>query len=61
MRSLILEALPANPQLLAFLLVFVAIFVVVVARQWRPGSRAEQDLMARLPLTDSDQGDLDEG
>lgn len=54
MRSLILEALPADPQLLLFLLAFVAIFSAIVFWQWRPAKRAEQERMARLPLTDSD-------
>jgi cbb3-type cytochrome oxidase subunit 3 len=54
MRSLILQALPADPQLLLFLLLFVAIFCGIVFWQWRPERRAEQDRLAQLPLSDSD-------
>ena len=50
MRSLILEALPADPRLLVFLLAFVVIYAAVVAWQWRPARRPRQERMSLLPL-----------
>lgn len=52
MKDLILQALPGDPRLLAFLLAFVVIFTAVVAWQWRPAGRAEQERLALLPLID---------
>lgn len=54
LKSLIIQALPGDPRLLAFLLAFVVIFGAVVAWQWRPAGRAEQERLAMLPLTDPD-------
>ncbi len=54
MKSLILQALPGDPRLLLFLLAFVLVFLGLVAWQWRPAGRAEQERLSLLPLTDSD-------
>lgn len=54
MKSLIVDGLPGDPQLLAFLLAFVVIFGVVVAWQMRPAVRAQQEHLAQLPLNDED-------
>ena len=54
MKSLIVDGLPGDPRLLVFLVAFVVVFVVVVAWQVRPASRARQERLAQLPLSDPD-------
>ncbi len=52
MRAFFASALPDNPRILAYLLIFVLVFVVIVAWQLRPSNRAQQEQASKLPFQD---------
>lgn len=52
MGSLIKSALPDNPMNLWFLLLFVAVFVGIVAWTLRPSKRVELQETSRQPFND---------